>query len=144
MILTRFFVQPPVRGNDIFGSGHYLAPRGTRIHKGVDFEVCIGTRILAVKSGVVTKIGRPYANPDKAHYRYVQVTDGDGFDTRYFYINPVVTVGDKIADRQELGKVQSLQATYPGITDHCHFEVKKNGHFINPWFYLNETQRKQA
>lgn len=124
----------PIRGQDCHGAGYYGAPRGGRVHKGVDCACHPGSIVLGLTHGEVTKIGYPY-NPNdekKGHCRYVEVTlDGNRF--RYFYLTPLVSVGDTVAPLEPLGKVQDLTIIYPGITSHYHFEIiDANGEYINP------------
>lgn len=133
-------ITPPIRGQDSQGRGEFCAPRGDHTHQGIDLACMRGSLVRSVCAGKVTKIGYPY-NPEdkvKGHLRYVQVTDNNGFDVRYFYIIPRVKVGDNVLTDWILGEVQGLTDIYPGITDHFHFEVKKNGEIINPHEYLGE------
>lgn len=132
------YVSPPIRGYDKHGSGHYQAPRGDRKHNGIDFSVYPDSMVLSIKAGHVSKIGYPYDPNDhkKRHFRYVQITDDQGFDARYFYVMPLVAVGQYIPAGAILGQSQKLSDVYPGITDHVHFEVKKGGAFVNPLDYL--------
>lgn len=127
------------RGQDAFGSGAYLASRGRRKHRGIDFACIKGSKILSLTNGIVSKIGYPY-NPNdykKGHLRYVQVTH-DGMDVRYFYIDPAVKVGNTIRRWEVIGSVQGLTDIYPGITDHFHFEVKRGKEFLNPEEFLKQ------
>lgn len=138
------YIIPPLRTNDKYGSGAYLASRGHRLHQGIDVECPPGSRVLTVSSGLCTKIGFPYSqdNEKKAQYRYIQITDDDGHDVRYFYVEPSVTIGDRVARMNPIGVAQDLQKIYPGITDHIHFEVKLGGAFINPHEYIEKRTRK--
>ena len=121
----------PVRGCDSKGCGHWGAPRGSREHRGIDYACEAGTVILPNITGQVTKIGYTYS--DDLSFRYVQVTDQLGFDHRYFYLNPFVNMGDIVKkDTTPLGSVQTLKLRYEGITDHCHYEIKKDGSYFNP------------
>jgi len=131
-------VTPPIRGTDKWGNGGYLASRGSRTHKGIDFACYPGSTILAGCVGNVTKIGFPYdpTDPQKGHLRYVQINDLGGFDVRYFYIEPCVEVGVFVVPGMEIGKLQDLGKVYPGITPHFHFEIKKGGKFVNPHQYF--------
>ena len=127
-----------IRGTDEQGQGHYGAPRGNRTHKGIDIITDKGKPIYSLESGVVTKIGYPY-NPNdekKGHLRYIQITDGDGYRLRYFYVDPYLTVGQQVTAGDVVGEAQGLTAIYPGIIDHIHFEVKFNGEHINPNEFL--------
>ena len=149
-ILTKS--HPKERGQDAHGSGAYLAPRGSHKHHGIDMCCSKGSYVLSVSAGRVTKIGFPYsqarAGKDlseweakkhniKKSMRYVQVTDHNGYDVRYFYIEPLVKLGDRIEEDDILGQSQGLSKAYPAITDHFHFEVKKDGEYVNPHEYLN-------
>lgn len=139
-------VKAPIRGDDIHGNGAYQAPRGNRKHRGIDVACYKGSAVLAATAGKVTKIGRPYykENPQtekdrkKNALRYVQVTDADGYDVRYFYIAPCVSIGDRVGVDKPLGITQGLESIYKGITDHYHFEVKKDGHYVDPVWYITQ------
>jgi len=123
----------PVRGEDVQGSGAYGAPRGSRTHNGIDFACYPGTVVLPLFPGEVTKLGYPYA--DKLEFRYVQITDIWGNDHRYFYVDPCVVVGQKVSVHDPIGETQELP--YEGITQHFHWEVKKDGKHIDPRPLLN-------
>jgi len=134
------FVKTPRRGVDHYGSGAYLASRGGRLHNGVDFAAFPGSDCLSLTAGKVTKIGFPYrydaANPEKAKYRYVEVTFLEK-RLRYFYLNPAVSLGDRVNAGDVLGAVQDLSITYKEITPHVHFEIKDgSGNFIDPDIYI--------
>ena len=124
-------ISSTIRKQDSYGSGEFEAPRGGHKHRGIDFSI----NVHAVSSGEITKLGYPYS--DDLSYRYVQITDVNGYDVRYFYIEPNVKVGDKIHAGAIIGQMQDLGKRYPGITPHWHFEVKdKNGNIVNPHDYL--------
>lgn len=127
-------LELPMRGQDLQGAGWYKAPRGKRKHNGIDL-VCEKDFIVeSLTYGDVTKIGYPYlpSDEERGHLRYVEVTlDGNRF--RYFYIHPLVQVGDKIMPNIPLGVSQDLCSIYTGITQHVHFEIiKPNGKHMNP------------
>lgn len=127
----------PVRGTDSQGSGHYLASRGSRTHNGIDYACLPGTGIYPTTAGRVTKLGKPYrdnpATPDVdefERYDYVQITDIDGNQHRYFYVQPLVRLGAFVTTDTVIGVTQALH--YEGITQHCHYEIKKDGAYIDP------------
>jgi len=134
-------IGAPIRGSDKQGSGAYMAPRGSRFHRGLDIACYAGSEVYSVSAGIVTKIGYPYdpRHPIKGKLRYVEVQDGDGMRSRYFYVSPLVEVGDVVRRRELIGVTQGLINIYPGITDHFHFEVKsERGQFLNPHDYLDK------
>jgi len=129
----------PIRGQDKWGSGAYMASRGGRKHNGIDLACYKGSTILADQDGVVTKVGYPYPpeHAKKGHFRYVEVRSDTGIRIRYFYVAPSVSVGQRVMSGDPIGKTQGLISVYPGITDHYHFEVKDSkDNFINPQEYL--------
>lgn len=137
-------IKPPERGTDNHGSGAYLASRGNREHRGIDLACYPDSIICAIRPGSVTKIGYPYdpaKHPDKAHLRYVEITDPAGNALRYFYVQPAVQVGDIIETGQGLGTSQQLSGIYPGITDHVHFEVKRDRNYLDPRNFLTGMAR---
>lgn len=123
------YIIDVVREQDKHGSGKYGAPRGKRKHRGVDyaFGVCPGI------TGMVTKIGWVYYN---WNYRYVEVTDKNGYRHRYFYIEPKVSKGERVNVMTLIGIHQDLGQRYPGITPHIHKEIiAPDGTYINPAEY---------
>ena len=132
---NRIVIYPNVRTIDAHGQGHFGAPRGNRVHMGVDYAVLPGTRVGARCPGRVSKIGRCYA--DTAEYTYIQITTKEGYNERYFYVEPYfIGVGDDVVEGELLGHVQDLDDRYPGITPHIHFEVKDGTVFLKPEEYL--------
>jgi len=120
----------PTRGADAHGSGEWGASRGSRVHRGVDFSCFAGTKICSPVNGECTKLGYPYS--DDLSFRYVEVTDESDKQHRFFYLSPIVAVGDSILIYQPIGEVQDLERRYPGITPHCHYEIKRDGNYLNP------------
>lgn len=138
----------PPRGTDDFGSGAFEAPRGSKKHKGIDFACYPGTMIFSHTAGIVTKLGYAYKND--LSFRYVEVTDNDRLRHRYFYLNPLVAVGDpvkkgdligsnqNIADRYSVIKVKDGKLLSKVMRNHCHYEVlKRDNTPINPARFLH-------
>ena len=125
-----------IREQDSWGNGHYGASRGGRTHNGVDLVCEPDDPFLSPLTGLVTKVGYPYADPERRYIRYVQITS-NGHSFRFFYLNPLVKVGDTVIKGDVIGTVISLQRFYPKITEHVHFEIKdKEGNFIDPTPYV--------
>jgi len=131
-------IIPPPRTSDKHGEGHFGAPRGSRTHNGIDLACYGGSLIKTPHHGRVTKIGYPYPpnDPKKGFLRYVQVEEKNGHRCRYFYVAPSVRVGDLLKPGDTVGTAQGLLKVYPGITDHIHYEVIKDGEYIDPVKYL--------
>jgi len=118
-----------IRGQDRWGAGHYGAPRSGRKHQGIDVVVHKNEAVTAYEDGEVTKFGFPYnpADPKKGHLRYVEITVSDNSKHRYFYVEPLVLVGDTVRRGDIIASAQGLSDVYPGIINHFHFEVMKPG-----------------
>ena len=113
-------INPPKRIADNWGSGHYGASRGDRLHVGVDYACCPNSVIYPDKGGEVTKIG--YCYSDDLSFRYIEVMDGSGIYARYLYVDPIVEVGDYVTNAEPIGRSQELGKRYAGITEHVHME----------------------
>jgi murein DD-endopeptidase MepM/ murein hydrolase activator NlpD len=127
-------VLVPERGTDSWGSGHFGADRGKRVHVGIDFCAPAGGILLSPVSGHVTKHGYPYG--DDLTYRYVQVRDNDGLAHRFFYVEPIGELGRSVTAGTPLGTVQDIVRRYSvprGMKNHFHYEIKdQNGNKVNP------------
>ena len=124
----------PKRTSDAWGSGEFGASRGSRVHKGVDYSCYPDTAILSLVSGVVTKLGYPYA--DALEYRYVEVTDGGGFKHRWFYVEPACKAGDEVEEGDIIGTAQDIAGKYSKpdkvMLNHVHYEILKDKTPVNP------------
>lgn len=128
-------LQLHVRESDAFGRGHFGAPRGSRLHNGIDYVCKAGRRVLSPVVGRVTKLGHPYA--DDLSYRYVEVTTIDGLRHRLFYCLPSVSVGDYVSRGDPVGTAQDIAKRYDTndkkMVNHIHYEVMRDdGSFVDP------------
>lgn len=100
------------------------------VHTGLDFRVPFGTRVYTAASGTVVEAGYEGA------YGYrVVIDNGDGYLTTYNHLSKIfeTTVGKEIAAGTNIG----LSGTSGNTTGpHLHFEVLKDGEFINPAGWL--------
>lgn len=87
--------------------------------------------VLAPVTGVVTRLGYPYASD--MSLRYVEITEG-GFAHRLFYVRPSIGFHeDTVAGVTPIGFVQDLTRKYPdGMSNHVHYEIKRDGEYFNP------------
>lgn len=118
-----------IRKCDSFGCGHFGASRGSRTHNGVDLLTPPHKKIPSPVSGTVTKLGYPYG--DDLTFRYVEITQKD-YKYRLFYVNPTVAVGTEIKQGDIVGLSQDLDKRYKGIPNHIHFEILKDGRYVDP------------
>lgn len=124
----------PRRGTDTWGSGAFGASRGNRLHMGVDFVTAPESTLLSPVKGEVTKLGYPYG--DDLSYRYVEITDKDGSRHRFFYVEPLVDLRQKVRKGDKIGIVQDVTRRYPvpiGMKVHVHYEIiNKDGLYEEP------------
>ncbi len=107
------------------------------VHLGVDFDVPIGSDVLAVAEGVVT-----YSAERNGYGNVVEIDHGNGYMTRYAHNSSnVVEVGTRVHVGQVVAKVGSTgRSTGP----HCHFEVWLNGRPVNPMAYVRSTRATRS
>lgn len=104
-----------------------------RGHKGMDIAAPSGTPIYAAASGTVTfsgKDGSGYGN-------YIIIKHADGVETLYAHCKALyVKKGDTVKSGESIAAVGN---TGRSTGNHLHFEVHKNGVFINPSKYIGSN-----
>jgi murein DD-endopeptidase MepM/ murein hydrolase activator NlpD len=123
-------MKTPVDGARItssFGMRFHPVLGFSRMHKGVDFGVPIGTPVMAAGSGTIAFMG--WSN---GYGRFVKITHGSGFATGYGHLSrfaPGLHVGSKVRQAQIVA--------YSGNTGmstgpHLHYETIQNNVQVNP------------
>lgn len=109
----------PINGNRAF-------------HEGLDFTAPRGTKIRAAADGIVyASVRTPaYGNLVKLHH-------GAGLETRYAHASKLlVKKGERVVKGQTIALVGSTgRSTGP----HLHYEIRLNGHPLDPRKYLNKN-----
>lgn len=123
-----------------YGSGYITSYYGYRIHpiygywkfhSGIDIGAPGNARIVAAESGKVI-FTRKY---DGGGYgKYLQIDHGGGIVTLYGHCNSII-----VNEGQQVSRGQTI--AYVGTTgastgNHLHFEVRKNGAYVDPLSYL--------
>lgn len=97
-------------------------------HTGLDFRVKSGTSVVAAANGTVIASGWGGA------YGYrIEIDHGNGYVTAYNHLSRIEITEGKVAAGQEIGKSGSTGNT---TGPHLHFEVTKDGEFMNPSSWL--------
>ena len=121
----------PVKAATSSGFGYRVHPLEnlTKFHYGTDLAALSGDDIVCFASGTVKGIGF-----DDTNGNYIRVSHEDGFESMYAHCGTIyvkegqhVQAGEKIALVGVSGRV-----TGP----HLHFELTKNGTYLNPEFYF--------
>ena len=99
----------------------------TRAHRGIDYASPLGTEIYAVGDGTITMRGWSggYGN-------IVRIRHANGYETGYGHMNGFASgqsVGSYVRQGEIIGYVGS---TGLSTGPHVHFEMKKNGSYVNP------------
>jgi murein DD-endopeptidase MepM/ murein hydrolase activator NlpD len=108
--------------SDLEGDGHFAAKRGSKRHKGVDYEFSPGDEVESPVDGIVTRLGYAYANEP---YRLIEILSHKGYLLwRFLYVQPKVRAGDKVESGQVIGTAQAISDKYgPNMKNHVHVEM---------------------
>jgi murein DD-endopeptidase MepM/ murein hydrolase activator NlpD len=103
-----------------------------KTHNGVDFAAAEGSKVNAAYSGKVTAVETSALDGTT-----VTVSQSDGLTAIYKSLSSSsVKVGDKVANGAQIGVVGTMiSETEAGA--HLHFELKKDGKFVDPLDYID-------
>ena len=97
-------------------------------HAGIDIGLPTGTEILAAHDGVVT-----FAGVSGGYGNFIIIEAADGTITRYAHCDTIlVSVGQEVLRGDVIGTVGS---TGDSTGPHLHFEIIRDGRFLNPAFF---------
>jgi murein DD-endopeptidase MepM/ murein hydrolase activator NlpD len=101
-----------------------------KFHKGVDFSAPQGTPVFATGDGVVKSIKRSH----RGYGNTIEIDHGYGYTTFYAHLKSFkVKKGQKVKRGEIIGAVGN---TGKSTAPHLHYEVRKNGHTVNPIYYF--------
>lgn len=98
-------------------------------HRGVDYAVAFGERILAPRDGVVGFVGQIVDRP------VLSLSHDGGFKTEFEPACSDLKVGEPVFAGQQIGLVCAGSADYSPHcqSDHClHFSMRLNGKYLSP------------
>lgn len=123
-----FFIRPaegPITSP--FGMRFHPILHCYRMHTGVDIGARYGSPIIAAAAGVVI-----YASYMRGYGNTVILDHGGGLSTLYAHSSAIlVRVGEHVRQGQEIARVG---ATGLATGPHLHFEIRRNGHPIKPYW----------
>ena len=100
-----------------------------KLNTGIDIPAPAGTPVVAANSGTVI-----ISRYDNSYGNMVAIDHGGGIVSFYAHnTERLVKVGDKVSKGQ---KISTVGTTGYSTGNHLHFEVKKNGTFVDPMNYL--------
>ncbi|MBP1737374.1 MAG: peptidase [Oscillospiraceae bacterium] len=122
----------PVNGtvSSTFGYRTHPVSGVYRFHFGTDIAADTGTTIEAFADGVVEYVGE-----SSEYGLYVQLDHANNVKTFYCHCSELdVTQGETVTAGQKIAEVGS---TGDSTGPHLHFEVKKDGIYLNSIYYVN-------
>lgn len=134
----------PVSNKDLkrvaSGFGYRIDPvyKTVKLHPGLDFTAPSGTPIYATADGTIEWSG----NRGDGYGNYVIINHGYGYKTLYGHMYKIkARNGQRVIRGEVIGWVGS---TGKSTGAHCHYEVIKNGHKIDPvYFFYNDLTPEQ-
>lgn len=101
------------------------------VHNGVDISVNTGTVVAASEDGTVSAV-----YDDSILGLTIEITHDDGWITRYCSLETLqlVNVGDKVCKGDVISSAGTSAIAECASGPHLHFEVLKNGKYIEPSF----------
>ena len=124
----------PVKGQITSHFGERVDPFNEgikKVHDGIDIKNKHGTPVCAFRDGIAEEV----VLNDPVYGNYVILKHKNGYKSKYAHLNEImVEKGNNIRVSQVIGTVGS---TGRSTGDHLHFEITKNGVFINPLTILN-------
>lgn len=123
-------MKTPVDGARIssrFGMRFHPVLGYSRMHKGVDFAVPVGTPVMAAGSGVIKYEGRA-----RGFGNFLLIKHNKEFSTAYGHLSRFVK-GLHIGSHVHQGQIVAYSGN-TGLTTgpHLHYEVREYGHQVNP------------
>jgi murein DD-endopeptidase MepM/ murein hydrolase activator NlpD len=107
--------------------------KGAAMHPGIDLAGSYGTPIYATADGTVVRAGWN----NGGYGNMVELDHGRGIMTRYGHMSAVlVHAGDHITRGQQIGRMGS---TGRSTGNHLHYEVRIDGHPVNPIPFMKST-----
>jgi murein DD-endopeptidase MepM/ murein hydrolase activator NlpD len=104
--------------------------RGTAaMHAGVDIPGPVGTPIYATADGIISHAGRSggYGN-------LIEINHGKGIATRYGHLSRIIVADNTRVVRGQL--IGLMGSTGRSTGPHLHYEVRIDGHAVNPLPFL--------
>lgn len=119
----------PVPGHSRISSpfGYRIHPiyKTKKLHTGIDIPAPTGTNVVAASEGVVI-----YSDWLGSYGKAVMVDHGGGIVTLYGHNSSLVAGKGTRVDRGDT--IAKIGSTGASTGPHCHFEVRKNGKYVDP------------
>jgi murein DD-endopeptidase MepM/ murein hydrolase activator NlpD len=135
-------MKTPVDGARVtsgFGMRFHPVLGYTRMHKGIDFGVPIGTPVMSAGAGTVAFMGW-----ENGYGRFVVVNHGNGYSTAYGHLSrfaPGMHLGSHVGQAQVIAYSGNTGMT---TGPHLHYEIRQHNVQVNPLTVKMAQGRKLA
>lgn len=116
-----------------FGYREHPSEGERRFHYGVDLAAEKGTEIGAFADGTVTVVGE-----SSSYGKYCMISHAGGYTTLYAHCDRITVSSDREVRRGET--VAAVGDTGMATGAHLHFELQKDGVYLNPIYYLEAAR----
>ncbi len=129
-----FYSGEVIIRNDAYGEGAFGARRsGGRTHRGIDLLAPVKSEVRAARGGrAAVRFQRGGMG------KYVVIRHAKGYETLYGHLQEVmVKDNERVRQGSLIGLVgKTGNARHKKIEPHLHFEIRKNGDFLDPLPFL--------
>lgn len=121
----------PVSGtlSSDFGYREHPVEGEERFHYGVDIAADTGTAVNCFADGTITAVGE-----SSSYGRYCIVAHEGGYSTLYAHCSRVTASSGTAVERGQ--KIAEVGETGMATGPHLHFELQRNGTYLNPVYYV--------
>lgn len=122
----------PVEGRNSSGFGYRMHPilEEIKFHYGTDIAAWSGEDIFAFADGTVT-----FSGLSDTYGNYIIIDHGGGWTSLYAHCSSLLVTGGKQVWKGE--KIALVGATGRVTGPHLHFELRHDGVYVNPEYYIN-------
>ncbi|MFA9557001.1 peptidoglycan DD-metalloendopeptidase family protein [Evansella sp. AB-rgal1] len=118
-----------------FGNRNDPFSGATSFHSGIDIAGPLNSPIYATADGIVLTAGW-----DGPLGRAITIQHGGTYETIYAHLNSIaVSVGDEVKKGEIIG---GMGTTGRSTGVHLHYEIKRNGNYVNPYTYMTFHENK--
>ncbi|MCL2593077.1 MAG: M23 family metallopeptidase [Defluviitaleaceae bacterium] len=102
-------------------------------HTGIDISADVGTRVLAVKSGVITVI-----RYSQTFGHVLEFETNDGYEIMFAHLDSIIV---EVGQTVEQGQILAFSGN-SGMTTgpHLHYEIRRDGEPIDPTKHFQPNQ----
>jgi murein DD-endopeptidase MepM/ murein hydrolase activator NlpD len=128
----------PAKYASPFGMRYHPVYKRKKMHTGLDISVRVGAKVNSAAKGIIKEVGWQAGYGNYIIIAHSEDLSNYVYETKYCHLSGVVRnlkIGTRVKKRQHIGfSGNSGLTTGP----HLHYEVIKNGQFVDPLDYLFE------